>query len=127
VVQTPVESCEDDLDCSEGTCGAVTPCQCPECGDNVVNQSYEQCDGTDDSACPGLCVPYSCLCPVCGNGDVEPGEECDLSSSPCSSGDCLPDCTCSVCGDNVVEGSEQCDGTDDAACIGACTPDCLCP
>jgi hypothetical protein len=127
IVQSPVESCEEDLDCAEGPCGAAVACHCPECGDDHVNQSYEECDGSDDSACPGLCVPYTCTCPVCGNGDVEPGEECDTSSSPCGFGDCLPNCTCSVCGNNVLEGSEQCDGTDDAACMGACTPDCLCP
>jgi hypothetical protein len=39
------------------------------CGDNVVNQLDEECDGTDDSACPGQCgtalVPdgnFACLC-----------------------------------------------------------------
>lgn len=126
-IQAPVETCEDDLDCAEGPCGDVVGCRCPECGDDKVNQSYEECDGTDDSACPGLCVPYECKCPVCGNGYLEPGEECDTSSSPCSSGECLPDCTCSVCGNNVLEGSEQCDGTDDLACPTLCTPDCLCP
>jgi hypothetical protein len=39
------------------------------CGDNVVNSLDEECDGTDDAACPGLCgtalVPdghFACLC-----------------------------------------------------------------
>jgi hypothetical protein len=39
------------------------------CGDNVVNSLNEECDGTDDSACPGQCgaalVPnghFACLC-----------------------------------------------------------------
>ncbi len=34
----------------------------PGCGDNVVNQPSEECDGTDDSACPGSCLP-DCTCP----------------------------------------------------------------
>jgi hypothetical protein len=39
------------------------------CGDNIVNQLNEECDGTDDSACPGQCgaplLPdgnFACLC-----------------------------------------------------------------
>ncbi|MFQ5478085.1 MAG: hypothetical protein ACE5E4_05670, partial [Candidatus Binatia bacterium] len=45
----------------------------PVCGDNTVNQNPhpflllgEECDGTDDSACPGLCFPpgdiWECTC-----------------------------------------------------------------
>lgn len=45
----------------------------PTCGDNVVNQAAttslpigEECDGTDDGACPGLCAPpgdvFQCTC-----------------------------------------------------------------
>ncbi len=39
------------------------------CGDNVVNNLNEECDGTDDSACPGQCGTasdpdgfFACLC-----------------------------------------------------------------
>lgn len=98
IVETPIESCESDLDCGGDPCappGAPNQCRCPACGDDIVNQAYEQCDGTDDAACPGLCIPYVCACPVCGNDQVEPGE--------------------------------QCDGTDDGACPGACRADCTCP
>jgi len=45
----------------------------PVCGDNLVNQLPnpfllvgEECDGTDDAACPGLCLPpgdiFECTC-----------------------------------------------------------------
>jgi len=34
----------------------------PFCGDNIVNQPTEQCDGTDSVLCPGLCRP-DCTCP----------------------------------------------------------------
>ena len=33
----------------------------PTCGDNTV-EGGEQCDGTDDLACPGMCAP-DCTCP----------------------------------------------------------------
>jgi hypothetical protein len=52
--------------------GAFPPARAV-CGDDVVNQSPsnflvlgEECDGIDDSACPGLCLPpgdlYECTC-----------------------------------------------------------------
>jgi hypothetical protein len=63
-----------------------------ECGNNYKNQG-EECDGTDDDACPGLCSPINCLCPepVCGNSSIETGEQCD---PPCSQGACPGGQTC---------------------------------
>jgi hypothetical protein len=29
----------------------------PRCGDNTATVPYEECDGVDDTACPGLCRP----------------------------------------------------------------------
>lgn len=107
---------------------------CPICGDNTANPG-EQCDGTDDSACPTLCqVDCTCPPPVCGNNIIESGEECDgTNPGSCPTGTCDVDCDCPdpVCGNNVVESGEQCDGTSDAACPGECLPpadplECLC-
>lgn len=70
----------------------------PVCGDDVVNQSSEQCDGIDDLACPAPLCQGDCTCApagVCGN---------DLAESP----------------------GEQCDGVDDSACPGDCTSLCMC-
>ncbi len=69
---------------------------CPPCG-NDVQQSGEECDGTDDAACSGT---SAVLCSV--------------------------NCTC-LCGNNFRQGGEACDGTDDAACPGNCSVDCTCP
>lgn len=65
----------------------------PFCGDGVVNQPQEQCDGADlgghdctdhgfvdpaGAACTGNCkVDYAGCAAMCGNGTVEPGEQCD--------------------------------------------------
>ena len=38
-----------------------TPIEVGECGDDMVNQEGEECDGTDDAACPGRCRP-DCTC-----------------------------------------------------------------
>jgi cysteine-rich repeat protein len=48
---------------------------------------------------------------LCGNDNVDPGEECDGIDGLCP-GACLPDCTCpqsSNCGNAVAEPGEQCD------------------
>jgi hypothetical protein len=93
------------------------------CGDNVVNQASEQCDGTDRADCEGLdCGPpgYATACLCCGSGtgtvptfpsDVIPC--CDPTATPvyfpsvkqcvsthcneafdCSLGSCQPDGSC---------------------------------
>ena len=106
----------------------------PVCGDNVVNQTSEVCDGTDDAACPGACQT-NCTCPpaeICGDNVVNQASEvCDGSDDAACPGACRSDCTCpssASCGDGVVnQGGEVCDGADDTACPGACQPDCTCP
>jgi beta-lactamase superfamily II metal-dependent hydrolase len=83
--------------------------------------------------------------PVCGDGRVRGGEECDgtdLAGQTCArlgyaSGAlaCASDCTfdtaaCSTgseCGDGVVEDYEECDGASDSACPGVCSSHCACP
>jgi hypothetical protein len=130
IVQTPVEECEDapGLGCYVGTCappGDANQCHCPICGDGQITQG-EECEPTDDSACPGHCTD-GCLCAVCGNNVQEPGEECDGTDSGCGVGECLPNCTCSVCGNGILESPpEQCESTDDSACPGLCNTDCVC-
>ena len=113
------------------------PVRASVCGDNLA-EAPETCDGTDDSACPGVCPgpsdPLACQCPVCGDGVVNQlSETCDTFDDAACPGLCKYDCSCATCGDNVAEGpGETCDGTDDAACPGQCFPpagfrQCLCP
>lgn len=80
-------------------CSDVTTCALPTVCGNNFREGTEECDGTDDGACPGLCQA-DCTC------GAPPGQ---------------------VCGNNIQEGTEQCDGTDDAACPGLCQTDCTCP
>ncbi len=105
-----------------------------DCGDNLVNQTSEQCDGTADTACPGLCRPagdpQECTCAsttVCGDNLVnQPSEECDGTADDACPGLCTTNCTCApqpVCGDNAInQPGEECDGTADAQCPGLCRP-----
>src|SRR5262249_31065872 len=91
----------DDCSTDVNTYGCGAACCTPVCGDNIIEGS-EQCDGTDATACPGLCRG-DCTCPppVCGNNVREAAEDCDgTDDTPCD-GLCEADCTCAVlCGAN---------------------------
>ncbi len=75
---------------------AVVPSEANACGDNE-RQGFEECDGTDDSACDGLCQG-DCTCPppVCGNNIVESGEQCDGTADAACPGLCMPTCQCGI-------------------------------
>jgi hypothetical protein len=112
--------------CEEFDDGTVNA-SCGSCGNDVVDEA-EECDRSDDAACPGECQP-DCTCPYCGDGEVnQPSEDCDPPDVSACPGQCKPDCTCPYCGDGVVNHPfEQCDESDDAACPGECQLDCRCP
>ncbi len=109
------------------------------CGDNVINQPSEECDGTADANCPGSCLG-NCKCNrTCGNDTVEFGEQCDGTNDAACPGQCgapgsATQCECPpVCGDGFIGQGEQCDPgglngapANDAACPGTCTG-CQCP
>jgi cysteine-rich repeat protein len=59
------------------------------------------------------------ICPVCGDGLVEGGEECDngaLNDNSLADA-CRLDCLVAACGDGVLDTGEQCDGM---GCTAAC-------
>lgn len=68
------------------------------------------------------------LCPatatVCGNGVLDPGEECD-DGNAVNTDSCKTDCTFAICGDGYVcVGLEECDdgnAVDDDGCSNTCT------
>ena len=109
------------------------------CGNNDIDNPCEQCDGTDNDACELSCdAKCQCVAPVCGNGIIGPGEDCDDGNNDDGDG-CSLTCTvepgcectgepsvCTCCGDGVVEGSEACDDSntsDGDCCSSTCTFD----
>ena len=56
---------------------------------------------------------------LCGNGVLDPGEECDDGSANDDSGACLTTCVKATCGDAFIwKGIEECDGINLAGCAG---------
>ena len=76
------------------------------CGDNICNNSEDCNTCNSDCACDYV--------PVCGNGVIESGEQCDNAAGVTSGYTCNSDCVLeklAVCGNGIVETGEQCDGT----------------
>jgi cysteine-rich repeat protein len=75
-------------------------------------------DNLYDTADPDCAQP-----PVCGNGTIESGEECDDGNTEDADG-CQADCQLPVCGDGIVDPDEQCDDgntSNDDGCEDDCT------
>ena len=101
------------------------------CGDGVVNQSGEECDGS-----AGVGVGQTCTsgckiqnAPFCGDGVVnQTGEECDGSAGVGVGQTCTSGCkiqNAPFCGDGVVnQTGEECDGSAGVGVGQTCTSGC---
>ncbi len=78
--------------------------------------------GDADTVTAGSGASTGVADPLCGNGDIDDGEDCD-DAGP--SEDCDDDCTVAVCGDghvNVAAGESCDDGVESESCNANCTP-----
>ncbi|MBW2968021.1 PKD domain-containing protein [Candidatus Woesearchaeota archaeon] len=127
------EECDDGNTVSGDSCSAL--CVIEYCSDSIIQSLVEECDDgnlANGDGCSAVCTLES-MPATCGNGAIDPGEECDgflLGSFECFDLDsftggtlsCSPTCTfdtssCTgtptgVCGDGVVNPGESCDGAD---------------
>ncbi len=100
------------LACAPGCAAIVTR---PHCAGNVVQTCTTDVECAGAGPCVGGCVE-------CGNGFVDPGEECDDGAANGSAPNhCRFDCRAPSCGDGIVDPS-HCAGSVDAVC--ATTADC---
>jgi hypothetical protein len=84
-----------------------------ECGDGECSPEL----GETCSTCPADCIDDT-DCPLCGDGIVDEGEECNEPGLECATGSCVG-CRClPLCGDGVLDFGELCDGGE------CCNPDC---
>ena len=120
-----IDSCP--ADCDVDVDGDGVPAS-QDCDDNDANKfpgNTEVCDGVDNN-CDGT-VDEGGVCgggAVCGNGIVEPGEECDDNNLDSGDG-CSSVCVVEFCGDGIQQGGlgEECDDgnkLDGDGCSAAC-------
>ncbi|MEZ4384013.1 MAG: fibrinogen-like YCDxxxxGGGW domain-containing protein [Nannocystaceae bacterium] len=62
--------------------------------------------------------------PVCGDGNVDVGEECDDGAANGPGASCKDDCAANVCGDGDQGPDEECDQGPDNSDEGLCKSDC---
>ena len=102
-------------------------CTTALCGDGAVNSPYvldgkavnfqgihEICDNGADNGKPGN--PCNSTCQIvattfCGNGSLDPGEQCDdgVGNSDTTPDACRTNCGFARCGDGIIDMAEQCD------------------
>jgi cysteine-rich repeat protein len=130
------EDCDDGNGNNNDDC--LNTCKNPACGDGILHNlgsGDEVCDeGEDNGPFPANCSD-ECTLTACGNGELDPGEDCDEGDANNDYASCKTDCTFNVCGDgkaylvetpgtNNTGDLEECDdmNADDAdACIADCT------
>ncbi len=66
-----------------------------------------------------------CIAPICGDGNLDSGEQCDDGNDNDADG-CRNDCTLPSCGDGILDDGEQCDDGNDIN-TDTCRNDCTAP
>ncbi|MBN1771619.1 MAG: hypothetical protein JXB32_10175 [Deltaproteobacteria bacterium] len=112
-------TCDDDEDCDDGAfCNGAETCADHVCADGTPPDEGADC--TTDAGEAGVCRAELCAPIACGNGVVDPGEDCDDGNDD-NTDDCLADCRAASCGDGFEHaGVEECD----TAVPRSCTTDC---
>ncbi|MDD5041691.1 MAG: DUF4215 domain-containing protein [Candidatus Peribacteraceae bacterium] len=114
----PGEECDDGNRRDFDGCSATCFLEKGSCGDGIIQQALgEQCEPSLARP-PAESVPYGCgincrfTLNFCGNGLLDPGEQCDAGSRLNSNQPdalCRTDCSLPRCGDRIMDSGEQCD------------------
>jgi fibro-slime domain-containing protein len=97
----------------------------------VVFQAERQTDGSSYKlTLSGFNASASVCGPICGDGVLSPGEQCDDGENAGGYGKCQPECVRGpYCGDGIVNGPEICDNGTNVSAYGSdgCAPGCVTP
>jgi fibro-slime domain-containing protein len=132
-VTNPPETCDLGAQNSSTAYGknlcSVTCTPAPYCGDKAVDGAFgEVCDDGVNNGQPGSCsvdCKSAVGLPSCGDGKVQPPEQCDDGSAQNGG----PQSTCDVrcrfkCGNGMQDPGEQCDNGVNDGSYGTCRSDC---
>ncbi len=104
-----------------------------QCGTGGTCESGLSCNANNICVNPGCDGDPNCVCPYCGDGVVDAGEECEPGiAGSCDGGTCTTECTCEAdnpyCGDGVVDTGEECEPGVAGYCGDeeTCTNECVC-
>jgi cysteine-rich repeat protein len=118
----PGEQCDLGSDAggaNRNTDSSACPgCQLARCGDHKVHTGFEDCDGT--ASCSSTCHNQTC-----GNGIIDPGEDCDDGNTADNDG-CSTGCKIEFCGDGKTNNSPN-EACDDGTATQNCDIDCTRP
>ncbi|MFC1648517.1 DUF4215 domain-containing protein [Nanoarchaeota archaeon] len=96
---------------------------CDEPGEGECTGDPNACETYDtEQVCLDVGCDFSCVEAFCGDGNVDPGEECDDSNNADNDG-CDANCFNEYCGDSILQSSEQCDdggNVDNDGCNAQC-------
>ncbi len=84
----------------------------------------ESSDGTTASTA-GSSSTTTDIPPECGDGSLQPGEECDAGLENSDEGLCTSTCMSAKCGDGFVQPGEVCDDGVNDNTYGKCAPGCV--
>ncbi|HLV65202.1 MAG TPA: DUF4215 domain-containing protein [Polyangiaceae bacterium] len=92
------------------------------CEENTRSVCSADLLDVDSTECEGRCTGGECAPITCGDGQTDPGEECDDGNDD-DTDDCTASCRRARCGDGFVQAGEECDDgnsdeTDD--CLSEC-------
>ncbi len=127
------ETCDDQNDADGDGCSSacLTEPTDARCGDGVV-QGAEACEAHGGELTAFPCAVGCRYLHYCGDGTLDPGEECDLGIKKNTGGygdkGCTPGCKHThYCGDGIPDPGESCDlsaGNSDDPTVSACTKAC---
>jgi cysteine-rich repeat protein len=88
-----------------GSDSGTTTAGCPDPASGCACMVAADC-GANQQCIDGVCVDPTANC---GDGALDPGEQCDDGPMNAWDGWCKPDCTVQSCGDGILGAGEQCD------------------